>query len=179
MKINIKVERGQQERLNLHQEQVVLGGGGVWEGSRGLSALRPPVAVVQQHQVFYQERTICGIFLRLWPPTLISASIQLQYSLTLITASPETASIKTDLWAGTPRLLSTCNPLQIIADYWSDTSMAVVIRSECVDSETCGIRLIHRRDYGIINHIINNNQEIFITLSPLWWFLWDSTIKWL
>lgn len=96
------------------------------EASRPSGWLRPCRSI----KYFYLESTTCGIFLRLWPPTLISASIQLQYSLTLITASPETASMKADLQAGTTRLLSTCNPLQIITDYWSDASRVVVITNE-------------------------------------------------
>lgn len=51
---------------------------------------------------FYLKSTTCGIFQGLWPPTLISASIWLQCSLTLIANGPETASIKADLQAGTP-----------------------------------------------------------------------------
>lgn len=100
-------------------------------------------------------------------PTLISASIQLQYSLTLITSSPETGSITTDLQAW---LLSTCNPLQIITDYWADAPIFVVIINE-TDGD---LWLIHSLEHMIKSFKFQHPPLVKTTKPSLWW--WIMTI---
>lgn len=54
--------------------------------------------------------------------TLISASIQLQYSLNPYHLQPRDRQHQDGFTGRDPCLLSTCNPLQIIADYSADAS---------------------------------------------------------
>ncbi len=98
----------------------------------GPEASRPlgQADAVQEHQVFFISRA------DLWD---FSEALTADFDLCIHPASiqlnpyhqqPRDREHQDGFTGRDTRLLSTCNPLQIIADYWSDTSMVIVIINE-------------------------------------------------